>query len=124
MRTEKRQSLVQRLNCGTAELQDKEYTMCGIRTAELKVTAYSLFGSGMWNFKSQNILCAEADLQVTDYSACGISLVPYAMARMTRERRDHRPLGQSHLGSVVIYCSILATASTGIRVCFLRYYKA
>ena len=35
VRTEMRQSLVQRLNCGTAALQDKEYTVCGIRTAEL-----------------------------------------------------------------------------------------
>ena len=101
-----RQSLVQRLNCSTAELQDKEYSVCGIRTAELKVTAYSLCGSG--TVESQNSLCAETELQVTEYSACGISLVPYAMARMTRERRGHRPLGQSswrcfyllfHLGS-------------------------
>ena len=38
--------LVQRLNCGTAELQDKEYSVCGSRTAELKVIAYSLCGSG------------------------------------------------------------------------------
>ena len=68
----------------------------------------------MWNFKSQNILCAEVELQVTDYSACVISLVPYAMARMTRVRRGHSPLGQSHLGGVVIYCSILAVAPNGI----------
>ena len=64
-----RQSLVQRLNCGTAELQDKEYSVCGIRTAELKVTAYSLCGSGTSshrilcvrkrNFKSHNILRVE-----------------------------------------------------------------
>ena len=67
----------------------------------------------LWNFKSQNILCAEVELQVTEYSACGISLVPYAMARMTRVRRGHRPLGQSHLGGAVIYCSILAVAPTG-----------
>ena len=53
-----------------------------------------------------------------------ISLVPYAMARMTRERRGHRPLGQSHLGGAVIYCSILAVAPTGICVCFRRYYQA
>ena len=68
----------------------------------------------LWNFKSQNILCAKVELQVTEYSACGISLVPYAMARMTRVRRGHRPLGQSHLGGAVIYCSILAVASTRI----------
>ena len=42
-------------------------------------------------FKSQSILCAEAELQVTEYSACGISLVPCAMARMTRERRAAGP---------------------------------
>ena len=58
VRTEMRQSLVQRLNCGTAELQDKEYSVCGIRTAELKVTAYSLCGSGT------------AELQVIEYSVC------------------------------------------------------
>ena len=78
----------------------------------------------LWNFKSQNILCAEVELQVTEYSACGISLLPYAIARMTRVRRGHRPLGQSHLGGTVIYCSILAVAPTGIFVCFLRYYQA
>ena len=54
-----RQSLVQRLNCSTAELQDKEYSVCGIRTAELKVTAYSLCGSGT------------VELQVIEYSVCG-----------------------------------------------------
>ena len=64
------------------------------------------------------------ELQVTEYSACGISLVPYAMARMERVRRGHRPLGQSHLGGAVIYCSTLAVAPTGISVCFLRYNQA
>ena len=54
-----RQSLVQRLNCGTAKFQDKEYSACGIRTAELKVTAYSLCGSGT------------VELQVIEYSVCG-----------------------------------------------------
>ena len=78
----------------------------------------------LWNFKSGNVLCAEPEIQVTEYSACGIYLVPYAMARMTQERRGHRPLGQSHLGGAVIYCSILAVAPTGICVCFLRYYQA
>ena len=53
------------------------------------------------NFKSHNILRVEY-------------LVPYAMARMTRERRGHRPLGQSHLEGDVIHCSILAVAPTGI----------
>ena len=57
----------------------------------------------LWNFKSQNILCVEVELQVTEYSACGIHLVPYAVARMTRVCRGHRPLGQSHLGGAVIY---------------------
>ena len=46
------------------------------------------------------------------------------MARMTRERRGHRPLGQSHLEGAVIYCSILAEDPTGIFVCFLHYYEA
>ena len=68
----------------------------------------------LWNFKSLNILCAEAELQVTEYSACGISLVPHAMVRMTRVRRGHRSLGQSHLGGAIIYCSVLAMAPTGI----------
>ena len=83
--------LVQRLNCGTAGLQYNEYSVCGSRTAELKVT---IFFMSKRNFKSQNILCAEAELQVTEYSACGISLVFYAMARMTRECSGRRPLGQ------------------------------
>ena len=69
-------------------------------------------------FKSHNVLCAEVELQVTEYSACGISLVPHAMARMTQVRRGHRPLGQSHLGGAVIYCSILAVAPTGILCVF------
>ena len=56
----------------------------------------------LWNFKSQNILWAEMELQVTEYSVCGISFVPSAMARMTRVRRGHRPLGQSHLCGAVI----------------------
>ena len=64
--------------------------------------------------KSQNILCAEMELQVKEYSACGISLVLYAIARMTRVRRVHRPFGQSHLGGAVIFCCILAVASAGI----------
>ena len=75
----------------------------------------------MWklcNFKSQNTLCAEVELQVTEYSACGISLVPHAMARMTRVRRGQGPLGQSHLGSAVIYCSILVVAPTGLDCVF------
>ena len=58
MRTEMRQSLVQRLNCGTAELQDKEYSVCKIRTAELKVTAYSLCGSGTVE-PSHRIFCVQ-----------------------------------------------------------------
>ena len=54
--------------------------------------------------------------QVTEYSVCGISLAPYAITQImvTREIRDHSPLGQSHLGGAVIYCSILAVAITGI----------
>ena len=43
---------------------------------------------------------------------------------MTRERRGHRHLGQSHLRGAVIYCSILAVVPTGIFVCFLRYCEA
>ena len=97
---------MQRLKCGSAERQDKEYSVCGIRIAELNVTAYSLCGSGI------------VELQVTEYSVCGISLVPYTMARMTRERMGHRPLGQCHLGGAVIYCSILAVAPTGIFCAF------
>ena len=66
------------------------------------------------------------ELQVIEYSACVISLVPYAMARMTRVRRGHSPLGQSHLGGAVTYCSILAVAPTIFFFfsCFLRYYHA
>ena len=67
-----------------------------------------------WNFKSQNILYAEVELQVTEYSVCVISLVPFAMARMTRVRMGHRPLGKSHLGGAVIYCSIFAVVPNGI----------
>ena len=54
----------------------------------------------LWNFTSQNILCAEVELQITEYCTCGISLVPHAMARMTR--------------GAVINCSILAVAPPGI----------
>ena len=44
---------------------------------------------------------------------------------MTRERRGHRPLGQSHLEGAVIYCSILTVAPTGgFFMFFLRYYEA
>ena len=78
----------------------------------------------LWYFKSGNILCAEVELQIIEYSACGINLVPYAMARITRVRRGHRPLGKSHLEGAVIYYSILAVAPTGIFVCFLKYYQA
>ena len=49
----------------------------------------------------QVTVCAEAELQVTEYFRCGISLVPYAMVRMTWERRARRPLGQSHLGGAI-----------------------
>ena len=52
----------------------------------------------------QVTVCAEAELQVTEYFRCGISLVPYAMVRMTwerRARRARRPLGQSHLGGAI-----------------------
>ena len=62
VRIEMRQSLAQRLNCGTAELQDKKYSVRGIRTAELILYVEA----EPWNFKSQNILCAEAELQVTE----------------------------------------------------------
>ena len=57
---------------------------------ELQVTEYSVW---------------EAELEVTEYSRCGISLVPNAMVRKTWERRAKgcRPLGQSHLGGVIIY---------------------
>ena len=67
VRTEMRQSLVQRLNCSTAELHDKEYSVCGIRTAELKVTAFYLCGSGTAELQviEYSVLCAEAELQVT-----------------------------------------------------------
>ena len=91
---------MQRLNYCTAELQDNEYSVCGSRIAE--------------------ILCAEAESQVTEYSACGISLVPYAMARMTRKRRGHRPLGQPSLRC----CYLLFHSLLGCFVCFLRYYQA
>ena len=74
----------------------------------------------LWNFKSQNILCAEVELLVTEYSVCGISLVPYAMARMTRVRRGH-------LGGAVIYCSSWRRPLLGLFVFFFffsRYYQA
>ena len=103
----------------------KEYSVLGIRNAVLKsystfivwkrncgTSGHRIFCVRKWNFKSQK------------YSACGISLVPYAMARMARVRRGHRPLGQSRLGGAVIYCSILAVAPTGIFVRCLRYYQA
>ena len=55
-------------------------------------------------------------LQVTEYSVCGIFLVPDATTRImvALESSNHSPLGQSHLGGAVIYCSTLAVAITGI----------
>ena len=117
-----RQSLVRRLNCGIAELQDKEYSVCGIRTVELKVTAYSLCGSGI------------VELQVVEYSVCGSETSSHiifcvwnisgSLCNGPNDARGPRPLGQSHLGGAVIYCSILAVALLGFFVCFLRYYEA
>ena len=40
-----------------------QYIPCA--EAELQVKEYSLCGSGLQNFKSHNGLCAEAELQVT-----------------------------------------------------------
>ena len=76
----------------------KEYCVCGAESElrYLKSQHMHYVEAELWNFKSHNILCAEVELQVTDCSACGISLVPYAMARMTQVRKGHRPLGQSH----------------------------
>ena len=102
----------QRMTCAESELQN------------LKSQHILYVEAELWNFKSQNMLCAEAELQVTENSAWGICLVPYAMARMTRERWGNKPLSQSDLGSAVIYCSILAVAPTGICVSFLCYYQA
>ena len=107
---------MQRLNCGTAELQDKEYSVCGIRLAELKVTAYSLCGSGT------------VELQVTEYSVCGSGTSSHrifcvwnisdSLCNGPNDTKEQGPqaLGQSHLGGAFIYCSMLAVAPTGICV--------
>ena len=116
---------MQRLNCGIAELQDKDYSVCGIRTAELKVTAYSLCGSGT------------VELQVTEYYVCGIGTSGHRIfcvwnisgslcrARMTRKRRGH-----SAPGSMPPWrcCYLLFHLGGGpywnFFVCFLHYYQA
>ena len=76
------------------------------------------------------------ELQVTEYSVCGSGTSSnrkccvwnmsgsLCKARLTRERRGHRPLGHNPLGGSVIDRSILAVALTGICVCFLCYYQA
>ena len=85
---------------------------------------HGLSTDGNFGTSSHRIFCVRKWNFFTEYSVCGISLVPYAMARMTRERRNHGPLGQSHLGGAVIWCSSLAVAPTAICVCFLCYYQA
>ena len=47
----------------------------------------------------------EAELQVTEYSRCGVCLVPYAMVRILERHGSAgpQPLGQSHIGGVIIY---------------------
>ena len=110
--------LVRRWNCGTAELQNKEYSVCGSRTSELKVTAYSLCGS------------ETEELQVTEYSVFRSETFSHRICYVWNisgflcngpldiGALGRRPLGQSHLGGAFIYCSILAVAATEIFVLF------
>ena len=125
MRTEMGQSLVQSLNCGTAELQNKEYSVCGIRTAKLKVTAYSLCGSGT------------VELQVIEYFVCGsgtsshiIFCVWNISGSLCNGPNDTRAQGQRVPGSKPSWrcCYLLFHLGGGpywdFCVCFLRYYEA
>ena len=95
-----------------ARLPRKEYSVCGIRTAVLKITAHSLCGSGT------------VELQVTEYSVCGSGTSSHRIFCVWNisgslcngpndtSAQGHRLLGQSRLGGAVIYCSILAAASS------------
>ena len=76
------------------------------------------------NVKSQNIQCAEAKIPVTEYFAYGISLVPYAIARMTRERRGHMPHGSKPSWRCCYLLFQLGDGLLGFFVCFLHYYQA
>ena len=67
---------MQRLNYSTAELQGKEYSVCGSRTAELKVTAYSLCGRGTVELKVIEYSVCGSGTSIALDSACGISLAP------------------------------------------------
>ena len=78
----------------------------------------------LWNFKSQNILCTEVELQVTEYSACGISRVPYAVARIKRERRGTGPWVKAILEVLLFTVPSWRWPLLGSFVCFLRYYQA
>ena len=76
----------QYIPCAEAELQAKEYSMCGSGTAELQVTKICMLN--LYGFLCMNPKC------------------PGAQGR--------RSLCQSHLGGAVLNCAILAVAPTGI----------
>ena len=114
-----RQSLVQRLNCGIAELQDKEYSVCGIRTAELKVTAYSLCGSGPVEF------------QVIENSVCGSGTSSHIIFWFLMQWPEwHENAGATGPWVKAVLDVLLFTFPSwrwpllGCFVCLLRYYEA
>ena len=90
---------MQSLNSGTAELQDKEFSVCRIRTAELKVIEYSVCGSGT---SSHIIFC--------------VWRISGSLCNGPNDMRAQGPQapGHSHLEGAVIFCSILAVSPTGI----------
>ena len=121
-----RQSLVQRLNCGTAELQDKEYSECGIRTAELSHSIYFMWKRNCGtsrhiifcvrkrkrNFKSQNILRVEYLWflkQWPEWHESAGSTGPWVKAI---------------LGVLLFTVPFWRWPLMGFFVCFLRYYQA
>ena len=115
---------MQRLNCGTAELQDKEYSVCGSRTAELEVIAYLLCRSGT------------VELQVTEYSVCGSGTSNHRMfcvwnisGSLCNGPNDTRAQGPQAPGSKRSWrcCYLLFHLGGGSYwdfLCFLRYYQA
>ena len=55
--------------------------MCGSRTAELKVAAYSLYEKGTVELQITEYSVCGSGTSSPEYSACGRFLVPYAMTR-------------------------------------------
>ena len=92
--------------CETAELQVTDCSVCDSRTAELRDIVYSLCGSELQNFKSQNILCAEAeqrDLKSKLLYGSGTAKLPSHSSFLVRKRNcaisEHQVTHYSVCGS-------------------------